>query len=132
MTNNLNDKDRLLITQVIEYLNQQAGGTFEPYTSSTIQLILDRYKDGYILSDFKRVIDKKCKEWLGTDSAVYLRPLTLFSQKNFENYLNAPEPITKAKSTPYSSSRSALNKVEQYYSNLGGDQDGKATGGDVQ
>ena len=40
-----------------------------------------------MLDDFKSVIDKKSKEWLGTNMERYLRPDTLFGTK-FESYLN--------------------------------------------
>ena len=40
-----------------------------------------------IISDFKKVIDSKSNEWLGTDFEKYLRPATLFGSK-FESYLN--------------------------------------------
>ena len=47
-----------------------------------------RYREGYHLEDFKKVIDLKVKEWLN-DSHMQkcLRPSTLFSATNFENYL---------------------------------------------
>ena len=52
-------------------------------------------KEGYVIEDFKKVIDSKSKEWLNTDFEKYLRPATLFGTK-FENYLNEAnkkEPI---------------------------------------
>ena len=72
--------------EVISYLNSAIGKNFkcgEPYKV----LIRARMKEGYSLNDFKVVIDKKAKEWLGTDSAKYLRPQTLFGTK-FDAYLN--------------------------------------------
>ena len=40
------------------------------------------------MEDFKLVIDKKCKEWIGTEFEKYLTPETLFRPSNFEKYLN--------------------------------------------
>ena len=50
--------------------------------------------DGFTVDDFKAVIDKKAKEWKGTEMAQYLRPETLFGTK-FESYLNAPKASRK-------------------------------------
>tara|TARA_R110002020_G_scaffold472593_1_gene700888 strand:+ start:44 stop:598 length:555 start_codon:yes stop_codon:yes gene_type:complete len=72
--------------EIISYLNSAIGKNFkcgEPYKV----LIRARMKEGYSLSDFKSVIDKKAKDWLGSDSAKYLRPQTLFGTK-FDAYLN--------------------------------------------
>ena len=47
-----------------------------------------RYREGYKLDDFKKVIDLKVKEWLNDPHwHKYLRPSTLFNATNFENYL---------------------------------------------
>lgn len=44
---------------------------------------------GYTMDDFKHVIDQKVKQWLFDPKMnMYLRPNTLFSPTNFENYLN--------------------------------------------
>ncbi|MFC7688137.1 conserved phage C-terminal domain-containing protein [Ureibacillus sp. GCM10028918] len=48
-----------------------------------------RLADGYKLEDFKKVIDTKVLQWLPRpDMKPFLRPSTLFSPTNFENYLN--------------------------------------------
>ncbi|MNT70150.1 hypothetical protein D3C72_2085060 [compost metagenome] len=44
--------------------------------------------EGRTVEDFKKVIDTKANEWLGKDQEMYLRPNTLFTPTNFENYLN--------------------------------------------
>ena len=47
-----------------------------------------RYREGYNLDDFKKVIDWKVKDWLNDPHwKKYLRPSTLFNATNFENYL---------------------------------------------
>ena len=85
-TNILNN----IYSSVIDYLNEKTERTGkEKYSSTstkTQKLIKARLKEKYELEDFKIVIDKKCKEWLGTDMEKYLRPETLFGNK-FESYL---------------------------------------------
>lgn len=82
------DDDNDLVHKIIEYLNSQSGTTFTNRSKKTNQLILARIKEGYSFVDFKIVIDKKVKQWFGTEQAVYLRPLTLFNATKFETYLN--------------------------------------------
>ena len=53
----------------------------------TRDLITARVNEGFTEDDFKTVIDKKYKEWHGTDFEIYMRPSTLFGTK-FEGYLN--------------------------------------------
>lgn len=79
-----------IYSSVIDYLNEKTERTGkEKYSSTspkTQTLIKARLREKYELEDFKIVIDKKCKEWLGTDMEKYLRPETLFGNK-FESYL---------------------------------------------
>lgn len=79
-----------IYSSVIDYLNKKTERTGkEKYSSTstkTQKLIKARLREKYELEDFKTVIDKKCKEWLGTDMEKYLRPETLFGNK-FESYL---------------------------------------------
>lgn len=78
-----------LIKEVIEYLNAKAGTAYKPTSKDTQKHIKARIAEGFSLSDFQTVIDKKVSEWKGTDMEQYLRPSTLFGTK-FESYLNAP------------------------------------------
>ena len=76
-----------IYTLVIDYLNIKANTNYRVSTKNTQSLINARVKEGFVVEDFKKVIDSKSKEWLGTDFEKYLRPATLFGTK-FENYLN--------------------------------------------
>lgn len=78
--------------EIVSYLNSKCGTKFKSNTKGTQSLIKARYKEGYELDDFKRVIDIKTAEWLNTDMQKYLRPPTLFGSK-FEGYLNQPATI---------------------------------------
>lgn len=91
------EKDNLIYTSVIDYLNQKAGTSYRASSKKTRSLIHARVKEGFTLDDFKVVIDKKCTEWLKTDMAQYLRPETLFGTK-FEGYLNAK--VTRSTQRP--------------------------------
>lgn len=76
-----------IAAEVIEYLNSKANTTYTTLGNNT-SLISDRLKEGYTISDFKIVIDKKVNDWSDCDYAKYLRPITLFNKTKFENYLN--------------------------------------------
>lgn len=78
------------IKYIVEYLNEKAGTQYKPTTAKTKTAIHARAAEGFTLDDFKTVIDKKCKEWIGTEYEKYLRPETLFGTK-FEGYLNAKQ-----------------------------------------
>ena len=86
------DKIRLdkisMYSQVVQYLNQKANTNFRENIESTKRLIKARERQGFVLEDFKKVIDTKCAQWLqNKDMKKYLRPETFFGNK-FESYLN--------------------------------------------
>lgn len=85
--NNLDD-----VSFIINYLNKKTGKNFKESSSATQKLINGRLRDGHTLEDFQRVIDVKHKQWTNDlQFKNYLRPSTLFSPTNFENYLNENE-----------------------------------------
>lgn len=73
--------------QIIEYLNQKIGARYRHGSELNKKCMNARLNEGYTVEDFYIVIDKKCKEWQGTEQEKYLRPETLFGNK-FESYLN--------------------------------------------
>lgn len=75
------------IKDIVDYLNLVTGSKYRYKTKDTQKHIKARLKDGYSFEDFKDVIDKKYKEWKGTEFERYLAPDTLFGTK-FEKYLN--------------------------------------------
>lgn len=81
--------------EVIDYLNEKAQTRYRANTPKTKQLIHARIAEGFILDDFKTVIDKKYAEWMGTEWEKFLRPETLFGTK-FEGYLNARQSVQKS------------------------------------
>ena len=85
--NNNNINNNKYIVEILDYLNSKTNSNYKTTTKSTIQKINARFKEGFTLEDFKKVIDKKTDEWMGTELEQYLRPDTLFGTK-FESYLN--------------------------------------------
>lgn len=108
-----------VVNKVILYLNEKSNATYTP-NKTNMTYIVARLKDGFTLSDFKRVIDKKSAQWLGTPQQKYLRPNTLFLPSKFENYLNEPEiEIKDAKPIKQSNIdklSSAANRAKQFLS----------------
>ena len=91
------DKDKIRYKQeIINYLNQVTGKRFRGVDNKFLNA---RVNDGYIFTDFKKVIDIKSKQWLNTEHDKYLRPDTLFGTK-FDSYLN--EKINIVKEEPLS------------------------------
>lgn len=86
-TSKKGDGDSAAIAEIVAYLNAAVGRSYKPTTPKTRSLVKARMREGFTVADFKTVIDKKAKAWLGTEFAQYLRPETLFGTK-FEGYLN--------------------------------------------
>lgn len=105
--NQENEKqEQIPYQEIIEYLNGKTGKQYRYTTPKTRELIKARWKEGFSLNDFKKVIDNKTLEWKNTKWENYLRPVTLFSTK-FESYLNDdPNIILKKKKEE--------NKKEEY------------------
>ena len=87
VTDTVTDNISNSIKEIIDYLNSICNTNYKSKTANTKKHIQARLNEGYTVDDFKTVIDKKAKEWLGTDMERYLRPDTLFGTK-FEGYLN--------------------------------------------
>lgn len=87
-----NNNNKLSICkEVISYLNLKAKKNFKVDTASHQKFIKARLKEGYVLEDFKKVVDIMVGKWKGTEYEQYLQPQTLFGNK-MDNYLNQPMP----------------------------------------
>ncbi|MFW3568667.1 conserved phage C-terminal domain-containing protein [Staphylococcus caprae] len=73
--------------EIVAYLNDKTNKNYKHTTGKTRRFIEARWNEDFRLDDFKKVIDIKTSEWLGTSQEKYLRPETLFGTK-FEGYLN--------------------------------------------
>ena len=81
----------LICQEVISYLNLKSQKNFKVDTASHQKFIKARLKEGYVLEDFKKVVDIMVAKWKGTEYEQYLQPQTLFGNK-MDNYLNQPIP----------------------------------------
>ena len=86
-----NNNELLICKEVISYLNLKAKKNFKVDTASHQKFIKARLKEGYVLEDFKKVVDIMVVKWKGTEYEQYLQPQTLFGNK-MDNYLNQPMP----------------------------------------
>ena len=83
--------DPIPYDEIISYLNQVTSKSFKNVETHK-KLIRARWNEKATLGDFKKVIDNKYSEWLGTDMAKYLQPSTLFGNK-FDQYLNQTNTV---------------------------------------
>jgi len=73
--------------EIIAYLNEKTSSKYKA-TKTHNEFIHARLKEGFTKEDFFTVIDKKTKDWKGTEWEKYLRPSTLFNASKFQGYLN--------------------------------------------
>ncbi|MGE6376585.1 phage replisome organizer N-terminal domain-containing protein [Peribacillus muralis] len=93
------EKFSSLYQKIIAYLNQKTGKRFSHKSEANKKLINGRMSEGRTVEDFVHVIDVKCSQWMDDPKMnEYLRPSTLFAQKNFENYVNEKPKLEKKKS----------------------------------
>lgn len=96
-------KEEIPYKEIIEHLNEKTDKKISFKTKGNRDLIKARWNEGYSLDDFKRVIDNKVSDWLGSgiiftngkNAEDYLHPTTLFRPKNFDKYLNQSSPNKK-------------------------------------
>lgn len=83
----MSSSEKIPFKKIIEHLNKVAESRFSPKSSDTQKNIKARWNEGNTFEDFISVIDIKTKQWKDNpEMSKYLRPSTLFSAKNFENY----------------------------------------------
>lgn len=96
---NVANTDIIIITEIINYLNEKAKTKFSLKTEKTLTLIQAKLNCGFTVEDFRKVIDVKCKDWFGNPEwSKFLRPETLFGNK-FEGYLNEKKEISPKEET---------------------------------
>jgi uncharacterized phage protein (TIGR02220 family) len=80
------------VEEVLNYLNEKTGKKFTSRSKSSVKMIKDRLREGYVVDEFKAVIDNKVAAWGNNpDMKIYLRPETLFRPSHFDSYLNDVE-----------------------------------------
>ena len=102
--------EKSVTVEIVSYLNERAGTHYRNTSDKTQAVIRARLNDGFSLTEFKTVIDKKCDDWIGTEYEKYLRPETLFGTK-FESYLNGKSSGAKANSGIAEEDRDSLDDV---------------------
>lgn len=82
---------------ILDHLNTAASRSYRP-VKANIDLIAARLKEGATPDDCLAVVNAKVNEW-GADPkmADYLRPGTLFTAKNFANYVGQISPTGAAR-----------------------------------
>ena len=109
----LSCKQDQTVKTVIDYLNERTNQHYKSTTKKTKALIKARMNEGFLVDDFKVVIDKKAYDWLNDPAMVqYLRPETLFGTK-FEGYLNQKNAVKK------NDKQKAIDVVNDLYDELG-------------
>lgn len=84
---NMSSLDKTPYKKIIEYLNKKAESRFSYKSADSQKHIKARWNEGNDLEMFLEVINLKTNEWKDNPQmSQYLRPSTLFSAKNFENY----------------------------------------------
>ena len=107
--NNIYNNIKEKVNSIVSYLNLKTGAMYKATNSKTINLVKSKLKDGFTVDDFKTVIDKKVKSWMGTLFEQYLTPFTLFGDK-FEMYLN--QNVYAASSNNNNNSYSSKNNYK--------------------
>ena len=82
------------VLEVLTYLNRQARRSYQlrapdgKTLTKGAKLIADRLRQGYTVEQCKDVIGEKSNQWMGDPKMdQFLRPSTLFTVSNFEQYL---------------------------------------------
>jgi uncharacterized phage protein (TIGR02220 family) len=74
--------------EIVSCLNEKTGSSYRHERPKTRRLIKARWREGFRLEDFRKVIENMAASWgRNPEMQNYLRPETLFSNK-FESYLN--------------------------------------------
>lgn len=94
--------------EIIDYLNYKTKAHYKASSKVNQRLIKARFKEGYMLEDFKTVINNKAFEWQHSDMWKYMRPSTLFGS-HFDDYLNANN-LQKSVGTIYRNSGKRVEK----------------------
>lgn len=118
-------EDTGIYKRIIDHLNKACATNYRHTTPSSQKDIKARLKEEYTEQDFYTVIDKKSKEWLGTECEKYLRPSTLFGNK-FGEYLNQ-KIVKEEKSKDINASRQS--QLEYLLNSIREDEENDRNGG---
>ena len=86
LIDNIKETKKENALKVLSYFNEKTGHKYKD-TTANMKFLLARLED-YSVDDLISVVDKKYKEWKGTNMEKYLRIETLFNATKFESYVN--------------------------------------------
>lgn len=85
--NTMSSSEKVPFKKIIDHLNGSLNSRFSAKSSDSQKHIKARWNEGNELEIFIAIIDLKVSQWKDNEKmSQYLRPSTLFSAKNFENY----------------------------------------------
>lgn len=112
-----------IVEQIVLHLNSVLDTNYKSDNKKTRDLIKARQAQGFLLDDFKTVIDKKAAQWKSDSKmCAYLRPETLFGTK-FESYLNeraGPAPLPYSDTTAHN-----IEVMQRWLENSEGGENGE-------
>lgn len=84
--------NKKIAVEIIDRLNKVSGKK-RGFTTKQVNIkpIIARLRDGFKREELELVVDYLSKKWKDTESEFYLRPVTIFREKNFESYLHEAE-----------------------------------------
>lgn len=84
----------------LHWLNEKSGRKFRE-TDENLGFISARLSEsGVDIEGIKKMIDRQCARWKGTDQAEYLRPQTLFNATKFDGYYAGKDIPLPSKAAP--------------------------------
>lgn len=82
----------------LHWLNEKSGKHFRECESSLAPINARLQEPGVDIEGVKKMIERQCLRWLGTEQADYLRPETLFGKQKFDGYYAAKDmPLSNGK-----------------------------------
>ncbi len=83
------DKDKDKVKEIIDFFNAICSTKYTYKNKSINEMIFGRLSEGYIIDDFKFVIETKFGDWKNNPKMrEHITPNTLFRPSNFPKYLN--------------------------------------------
>ena len=86
----------------LHYLNEKSGKHFRECQSSLEPINARLKEDGVEIEGVRRMIDRQCLKWKGTNMEEYLRPQTLFGKEKFDSYYAAKDSPIISETTTHS------------------------------
>jgi len=77
------------VKEILDHLSEKTGRNFR-MSKNNSKIIAARLKEEDVTIDgVKKMIDRQCEKWIGTEYEEYLQPSTLFRPSKFDSYYTA-------------------------------------------